>query len=259
MACYDGSGNLLGGTGATTSVTSVVATSSSVATLTFSGPTTATCLISTGSMGPIGPTGSTGLTGAAGTTGPAGATGPAGPTGPQGATGPGGSGSGTVNSGSTGQLAYYASGGTALTGGSLTGDVTNSGLAMSLATKLRTVKVIAYEVGAENATAALVTADFTSHAIGVNDGNAKTLTEASCISDAGSQSVTVKVGATTLFSITCAAPGAYSRGTTDGSTGYIVAASMGSTAVAAGAQLDLSGTANGTTKDVKLHAYGTVN
>lgn len=38
-----------------------------------------------------------------------------------------------------------------------------------------------------------------------------------------------------------------------------ISASMGSTAVGAHTQLDLSGTANTTTKDVKLHAYGTVN
>ena len=67
VACYDASGNLLGGSGASSSLSSVVATSSSVATLTFSGTTTATCLISTGSMGP---TGSTGATGSAGSQGP---------------------------------------------------------------------------------------------------------------------------------------------------------------------------------------------
>ena len=71
--------------------------------------------------------------------------------------------------------------------------------------------------------------------------------------------MTVKIGGTTLFTITCVAPGSYSASTTDGSTGYIIAASMGSTAVGAHTQLDLSGTANTTTKDVKLHAYGSVN
>ena len=156
-------------------------------------------------------------------------------------------------------IAYYASTGTAVSGGTFSGDVTNSGMSLSLAAKFKAEKIIAYEVGAESAAAAFTTADLTAHAIHVNDANAKTLVEASCISDAGSQQVTVKVGSTTLFSITCVAPGSYSRSTTDGSAGYIIAASMGSTAVSSGAQLDLSGTANGTTKDVKLHAYGTVN
>jgi hypothetical protein len=63
--CYDASGNMLGGTGATTSVTSVVATSINVATLTFSGSTTGACLISTGSMGPQGAVGPTGAAGGA--------------------------------------------------------------------------------------------------------------------------------------------------------------------------------------------------
>lgn len=120
----------------------------------------------------------------------------------------------------------------------------------------RAVKFAGYEVGAENAAAALVTADLTSHAFAVNNGTSRVLTEASCISDAGSQAVTVKIGSTTLFSITCRAPGDYSRSTTDGTTGYIIAASMTSTSVAAGAMLDLSGTANTTTKGIKLHIYG---
>jgi hypothetical protein len=97
VACYDGSGNLLGSTGAATSVTSVVATSVSVATLTFSGVTTATCKISSGGMGPAGATGAAGGAGAAGATGPQGIqgiTGATGPTGATGATGPTGSGSG---------------------------------------------------------------------------------------------------------------------------------------------------------------------
>jgi len=61
--CYDASGNMLGGTGSTTSVTSVVATSSDVATLTFSGSTTGTCLITTGQIGPRGPVGPSGAAG----------------------------------------------------------------------------------------------------------------------------------------------------------------------------------------------------
>lgn len=69
VACYDGSGNMLGSTGASTSITSVVATSGNVSTITFSGTTTATCVISSGSMGPAGATGPTGPTGASGSNG----------------------------------------------------------------------------------------------------------------------------------------------------------------------------------------------
>lgn len=54
VTCYDASGNMLGSLSASTSVTSIVATSSSVVTLTFSGSTTGTCTISTGSQGPAG-------------------------------------------------------------------------------------------------------------------------------------------------------------------------------------------------------------
>jgi hypothetical protein len=123
----------------------------------------------------------------------------------------------------------------------------------------RSVTIAGYEVGAEDAAAALTTTNLTNHAIKVNDAYAKTLTEASCISDVGDQTVTVKIAATTMFTIHCVAPGTYSIGTTDGTTGYIIAASMGSTAVGAHTQLDLSGTANATTKNVKLYFYGTVN
>ncbi len=68
VACYDGSGNLLGGAGASTSVTGVVANSSNVATISFSGSTTGSCLLSTGGMGPTGATGATGATGPSGGT-----------------------------------------------------------------------------------------------------------------------------------------------------------------------------------------------
>ena len=44
-----------------------------------------------------------------------------------------GGGGGTVNTAASGNLAYYASTGTAVSGGNFTGDVTNSGLAMTLA------------------------------------------------------------------------------------------------------------------------------
>lgn len=109
--CYDSAGNLLGSTGASSSVLSVVATSANVATITFSGSTTGACIITTGG---IGQTGVAGPTGPAGSTGGVGPTGPSGPSGPTGPTGPGGAGSGTINSGTTGQvLAYTAAGTTA--------------------------------------------------------------------------------------------------------------------------------------------------
>ena len=240
-------------------VAAVIVTGSNTITITGAGGETVDGIVSTGGIGAAGPSGATG---------------------PSGAATAGSSTNGQVLVNSAGAVAGVttvpvANGGTgtastlagllrgsasAMTAAELSGDCTTSGSnAVLLASKFKTVNVIGYEVGTENASAALVTGDLTSHAIGLNDGNAKTLTEASCISDAGSQAVTVKIGSTTLFSITCVAPGTYSRSTTDGSAGYIVAASMGSAAVGAGAQLDLSGTANTTTKDVKLHAYGTVN
>lgn len=143
----------------------------------------------------------------------------------------------------------------------LTGDVTSSagGVGTSIAAKFRTVKLGGYEVGSEDASAALTTTNLTNHAFAVNDANAKTLTAAYCISNADDQAVTVKIGTTTLFTVHCVAPATFTSATTDGTTGYIVAASMGSTAVAAHAMLDLSGTANTTTKDVKLHVWATVN
>jgi hypothetical protein len=118
------------------------------------------------------------------------------------------------------------------------------------------VELVGYEAGAENASAALVTGDLTAHSIFVNDTATKAITEASCVTDAGSQTVVVKIGATTMFSIVCTPYGTYSRTTTDGTTGYMIATSMTNTAIAAGAQFDLSGTANSTTKDIKLHIWG---
>lgn len=60
VVCYDAGGNMLGSTASATSLVSVVATSSNIATLTFSGTTTAACSISTGSMGAAGGTGPAG-------------------------------------------------------------------------------------------------------------------------------------------------------------------------------------------------------
>lgn len=64
VSCYDASGNMIGSTGASTSITSIVATSSNVATITFSGATTGVCAISSGAMGPAGTNGTNGTNGA---------------------------------------------------------------------------------------------------------------------------------------------------------------------------------------------------
>ncbi len=122
------------------------------------------------------------------------------------------------------------------------------------------VRILGDELPGTGTAGVLQAADFTAaFAASINDANAKTLTEASCISDTGSQTIVVSVGGSARFTITCVVAGSYSRSTTDGSTGYISAASMTNTAVAAGAVLDITGTANGSTKDLKVFAYGTVN
>jgi hypothetical protein len=83
----DGSGPLLGGSTASTSVIGVVPVSTNATTVTFSAATTAVCTVSTGGIGPPGGTGVTGATGATGSTGITGSTGPTGVTGTTGATG----------------------------------------------------------------------------------------------------------------------------------------------------------------------------
>lgn len=108
---------------------------------------------------------------------------------------------------------------------------------------------IHYEVGAEEG-GLLITTNLTSHSITSNSSIARTLIEATCFANAGTQSITVKIASTVMFTMNCVA--APNFGTTDGTTGYIIAASMTNTAVSAHAQLDLSGTANGTTADIKL-------
>lgn len=113
-----------------------------------------------------------------------------------------------------------------------------------------------YEVGSETTSAvALVTADLTSHGFVINSGNSATLLEASCWVDSASstQAVTVKSGSTTMFTITCSNSINYS--TTNGSAGYIAKASMTNSTLAAHTPLDLSGTANAASKDLKLHIY----
>jgi hypothetical protein len=183
VSCYDGAGNLLGSTGASTSVTSVVATSSNIATITFSGVTSGVCSITTGGVGPQGATGSTGGTGPS-----------------------------------------------------------------------VTYRIAGYEVGTENGIA-LVTGDLTSHGILNNDLNTKTLTEIMCLSDAGSQTVLVKInGGANVMTMVCVNPINY--GTTDGTTGYAVAGNMTTSTITSHQQLDLSGTANTTTKNIKLQIWG---
>jgi hypothetical protein len=75
VTCYDNQSppQMLGSTGAATSVSSIIATTANVATIGFSGTTTGVCLISTGSAGPAGATGTTGTTGSTGATGATGA------------------------------------------------------------------------------------------------------------------------------------------------------------------------------------------
>jgi hypothetical protein len=121
---------------------------------------------------------------------------------------------------------------------------------------LEVTRLGGYEIGSENASSPIATADLTSHSFVINTGAPKKLTEASCTTDAGSQTVTVKIGVTTLFSITCVPFSGYSASVSDGTTGYLSASSMNSTEVAAHAQLDLSGTANGATRNLKLYIYG---
>lgn len=68
IAAYDASGApvAFGGLSASVSVTDIVATSSSVVTVSFSGAARGTIRVSTGGMGPTGATGATGPTGATG-------------------------------------------------------------------------------------------------------------------------------------------------------------------------------------------------
>lgn len=72
VACYDAGGNMLSAATATI-LTGVVATSADIATLTFDGTTTATCVISSGSMGRKGDAGADGTPGTPGTNGTNGA------------------------------------------------------------------------------------------------------------------------------------------------------------------------------------------
>lgn len=100
----------------------------------------------------------------------------------------------------------------------------------------------------------LVDADLTWTGFFINDANAKSMTEASCYSDTGSQNITVKVGSTTAFTMTCVAQGSYIADGL-GTHGHIDAAHMTSNVIASNADLNQSGTANGTTHWVQLHVY----
>lgn len=117
-------------------------------------------------------------------------------------------------------------------------------------------KLGGFWLGADDAAAALTTTNLTNPSFFISDSTLHTLSEASCVSDAGDQTIVIKIGATTYITMHCVAPGSYSTATTDGTTGYIIAASMTTTAIAAHARLDLSGTANATTKAIKLFIYG---
>ncbi len=135
---------------------------------------------------------------------------------------------------------------------------TQSGNVDNVITKVVSLRIGNYEVGSENASTPFTTADLTSHAFSINDSSVKIVKEASCISDSGDQIVTIKIGATIVFSIHCVTTGVYDPNITDGSTGYVEGSYILSNTVVAHAQLDLSGTANGITKDIKLHIYGNV-
>jgi hypothetical protein len=176
IVCYDGSGNMLGSTGSTTSVQSIVATSANVATLTFSGPTTAVCMISAGTMGPQGNAGATGATG------------------PQ---GPAGSGSGDVLgpvTNSTGFIPTWngansktlANGIDPATLMNLSTPVTLSQL--PTATKVRTCTLIVGDPGA--ASTVLADDNDSPVACGNSYGADWTIQTVSCYADAGSPTVT---------------------------------------------------------------------
>lgn len=118
------------------------------------------------------------------------------------------------------------------------------------------VKIAGYEVGSQNASAvALVTSDLTSTHFAENLPVATTITRATCwADDSAGQLVTVKVGATAKFTITCTS----AQSGTDGSAG-IRTTGFADAALAASDALDLSGTANTTTKDIKLFVFGRVD
>lgn len=103
---------------------------------------------------------------------------------------------------------------------------------------------------------ALTTAQLTQADLYVNMAPAATLKAAWCSTDSGSQTITLKNGATTMFStLTCVA--APTTGTTNGSTGYLT--SFTSAAMAQFSRINLSATANGTTKRISLFVLYSFN
>lgn len=105
----------------------------------------------------------------------------------------------------------------------------------------------------------LVDSDLTWTGFFINDSTAKTLTEASCYSDTGSQNVTVKIGTLTAFTITCVTRGSYIADGL-GTHGHIDLAHMTNSVIEAntGTNIDLnqSGTANGSTHWTQLVVWG---
>lgn len=103
---------------------------------------------------------------------------------------------------------------------------------------------------------ALTTAQLTDLDIYVNLAPAATIKAAWCSTDSGSQTITLKNGATTMFStLSCIA--SPTTGTTNGSTGYLT--SFTSTAMAQFSRINLSATANGTTKRISLFVLYSFN
>ena len=82
-----------------------------------------------------------------------------------------------------------------------------------------------------------------------------TFVSARCKSDAGNQTINVKIGASVMFSIPCVNSINYAAA--DGTAGFIGAAHMASTAFASNAELSMIDAASGSTKDIKLFIVAT--
>jgi hypothetical protein len=101
----------------------------------------------------------------------------------------------------------------------------------------------------------LLTSDLTVYSFFINDSIPKLVTEATCTTDTGTQPITVSVNASTIFTMNCYPHASFSCAATDGSTGCAQSQVMVNT-VAAHDQWDLTGTANGTTKYIRLQFWG---
>jgi len=77
-----------------------------------------------------------------------------------------------------------------------------------------------------------------------------TFVSARCKSDAGNQTINVKIGASVMFSIPCV--NSINYAVAGGTAGFIDAAHMASTAFASNAELSMSDVASGSTNDIKL-------